>query len=566
MTVVINKMNGRAGIILGAVLCVLLLYFPWGAVLQTGIAVPEYAGWGLFGVWLLVMTVGSPLVFHRSPLLLLAVLLLSLPLWWTAAQGDLWHAVMRVLALWGGTLVLLWLGARPLPASQAFLTAQTVVAVGVVCALSVLVRLFLPALHAAWLPLAGGGWATGGFLQPDLMALFLATAIAAGLQLWLVKKTPLMLPLLVVLSLALTLCQSLVADAGVLMMVLVTLVVCARGLRRWLLGGVFAIVAGALVAWLLMGPLHLPVVRPMAWTMMAAIFRGCLVLIAHHPLLGTGYGSFEGQLPAGMAMAGLAGIHPHYTVTHPGNELLLWVTEGGMVAAVGLLLLLGWGAKLAFDVLRQARRVGGYGHEGSDGLGWLLCALPLALSCLVGSPWYQSPLHYLLFLVFTGVALARLTGPAREYHPGRGVSCGLKAAMAVAGVAALWFTLSGVGVAVGVQNARQSMARDVQGLVLARQVNPWYLPDEVGFALTVNQLQQFNQTRDLTLLPPAEAFLRGYLQRHPDPNVYSMLITLLDKQGRSAEAEAVYQEGQRRVPWDKRFAPDVDATAASPHQ
>ncbi|EPE7788944.1 O-antigen ligase family protein [Yersinia enterocolitica] len=562
-----NKTNGQVGIITGALLCLLLLYIPWGYILHTGIAVPEHAGWILFGLGFMAMAVHVRLAFYRAYLLLAGMLLLTLPLLWISADADIWRALTRVLALWTGGVLFFWLAARPLTAMQAEVTGRMIVVVGALCALTVLLRVFWPVGYTLWLPLAGTGWAAGGVIQPDLMATFLATALAVGLQAWLMRGRTLMLLVLFVLMFALALCQSLVGLAGIAVVAVMMLLLCARGLRRRLWGALLVLMAGGLTGGLVLTRLlHIPVIHPVDGALMVTVFRACFALLANHPFIGVGYGAFEGALPSGVLLAGAADLfHPHVVVAHPGNELLYWITEGGLVVLIGMVLLLAWGCRLVFGLYRQASRVGGYGHEGSDGLGWVLCALPVFLFCMVGFPWYGSPMHYLLFVVFIGMATARQAEPMKQYEPGRGVARSVRAVMLLAGVAVVWFALSGVWVAMGVQDARQTMARDVHTLVSAHQLNPWYLSDEVGFALTVNQLQQFSQTHDAALLPPAEVFLKAYLTRHPDPNVYSMLITVLDKQSNVQEAEAVYREGQRQVFWDNRFASEPAAVVSPQH-
>ncbi|MEH4267089.1 hypothetical protein POY11_30320, partial [Klebsiella aerogenes] len=73
------------------------------------------------------------------------------------------------------------------------------------------------------------------------------------------------------------------------------------------------------------------------------------------------------------------------------------------------------------------------------------------------------------------------------------------------------------------------------------------------------------QTGNVAVLAGTEPFFRDYLTRHPDPNVYGMYITVLDKQGKSDDAERVYQQGQHRVPWDARFTPDAVVSGSSQH-
>lgn len=566
-------LTGKNGAVAG-LLWVALLYFPWGKVLHTGVAVPEHLGWGGVGLGFLFMALRTPLVLYRSWLLIAGSLLLTLPLLWLSASADIWLATTRVAALWGGGLLLCWLGGRDVTRGETNVLARLVMLTGVLLALTVLFRHVAPGLFALWLPLAGGGWATGGYLQPDLIALWLAVSVVASLHLWLFRPGVWLAMALVLLMVSLTLSLRLSALACVAVVGLLMLLAAARGLRRRLLGGVALLLLAAGGTWLVMTRvLHQEAVFawPTGWAALPQTLRACLALLMAHPFTGVGYGQFAGSLPDGMQLAGLgAQWHPRFAMSHPGSELLYWGTEGGLLALVGMLLLLAWAAYLMVMLWRQSRRVGGYGHAGSEGQGLLFAALPsLLVTLTAGMPWYQSPLHYLLFIVLTGTAMAWLSEPKSVWQPSRLLALLSRGLLLVAGLAVLWFTLTGTRVALALQAAHQTNAKEVSALDAARRMNPLYMPDDVNFALAVHQLQQYSLTGDKALLAGTEPFFSDFLTRHPDPNVYSMYITVLDKQGKSDKAEQVYEDGQRRVPWDRRFAPDVPADApsspATPH-
>ncbi|MCT4737218.1 Wzy polymerase domain-containing protein [Raoultella ornithinolytica] len=549
----------------GALLCLALLYMPWGWILHSGTAVAEHAGWALVGILLLFAACQETVRLYRAWPLWAGGILLTLPLMWMPAQADTWAALTRAGALWIGGLLLVWVAGRTVTEQQTRRVFRLLVLIGAVCASGVYLRVYWPAGIERWQALTGGGWV----LQPDLMASFLAVAVAAALQYWLFRARLLTLVWLAGLMYALILCRSWPGLAGVVLVFMVMMLVCARGLRRRLLtAGLVLAVTGA-GAWYVQTGGRTDVAfltLPASWLLLVPVARACLALLMAHPLTGTGYGRFEGALPDGLNLAGeMATYHPHYVVSHPGNELLYWAVEGGIVAIVGLLLVLYGGVRTMVLLCRQAARVGGYGHAGSDALSGLVCALPVLLFSLCGTPWYQSPLHFLLSVLLPGMAIARLADsvPVKVCEPGGATSVLLCTLMLAVGAWLMWFAMTGTLVASGLQQARQSSGRDITALELAAGFNPWYMTDPVNFARTEHQLQQAGQTGNAAVLAGTEPFFRDYLIRHPDPNVYSMYITVLDKQGKYGDARRVYAQGQRRVPWDARFTVD-EAISGSP--
>lgn len=556
----LRHLTWKTGVLAGLML-IMLLYFPWGRALHTGIAVPEHLGWGLLGVLFLFLALRCPREFYSSRLLLAGGVLLTLPLLWMSGQADAWRVLTRLAALWSGGVILCWLGGRTSGEKDMHLLAAGVTFTGFVCAASVLFRVLFPNVFSLWLPLAGGGWATGGYLQPELMALLLATSLITALYLWLFRGRLMLLPVIAVLAFALTLCLRLFPLVCVAVASLMMLMAAARGLRRRFIVSLIVMLLAGGLAWeaLTQVSAQQPVLAwPTDRAMWLQTFRACLALLMAHPLTGTGYGDFAGSLPQGMQLAGLLATWKSRVVTeHPGSEWLYWITEGGVVALAGLVLLLAWGGRLHTALWRQSSRSGGLGQGGSEGLGLLYCALPLLLATLLTvAPGYASPLHYLLMMVLTGTAVSGL-----KVRNTCGATSGKGGALrtvlfTVTAVVVLWFSVSGTRVAISLQDARQTSGRDVTSLEHARRANPLYLPDDVGFAMAIHRLQQFSKTGDKTLLSGTEPFFRDYLSRHPDPNVYSTYITVLDKQDKTDEAEKTYQDAQRRVPWDSRFTPD----------
>lgn len=119
------------------------------------------------------------------------------------------------------------------------------------------------------------------------------------------------------------------------------------------------------------------------------IYKISLDLMSEKPLFGQGIGSFprvfQYAKPAFYQQNPNAKL-PQQMVSHPHNELLQWVVEGGITALVGILLF-AVGVMLA---LKQNGR--------SRGLAYFALLLPIALHTQVELPFYMSALHWFLFI------------------------------------------------------------------------------------------------------------------------------------------------------------------------
>jgi O-antigen ligase len=133
-------------------------------------------------------------------------------------------------------------------------------------------------------------------------------------------------------------------------------------------------------------------------------------LFKEKPLFGHGIGSFPRvfqQARPDFYTQHPEGKLPKQRVSHPHNELILWLVEGGIIAVAGM--------GLAFiGVVLALIRLGG-----SRGWSYLALLLPIALHMQVELPLYLSALHW--FILLTLMALPLLHG-VRQRSNGMTVS------------------------------------------------------------------------------------------------------------------------------------------------
>ncbi len=145
------------------------------------------------------------------------------------------------------------------------------------------------------------------------------------------------------------------------------------------------------------------------------MYRIAAELVVEKPVVGHGIGSFLrvwGQQTGSYHQRYPAAVLPAY-VTHPHNELVLWLIEGGLIAFLGILAIF-WVVLLALWRC-GANRAGAY----------FALLLPIGLHTLVEFPFYISSLHWFLwiFLIFmvlrhqTENKMVSLSKPAARLIP-----------------------------------------------------------------------------------------------------------------------------------------------------
>lgn len=124
------------------------------------------------------------------------------------------------------------------------------------------------------------------------------------------------------------------------------------------------------------------------------IYSHTIDLVKQKPIFGYGIGTFTKTWQN--TRSDFYEVHPeaylpNTVLTHPHNELLFWLFEGGVIALLALLLLIG----VVLNALRKQPASSRYIH--------LALLLPIALHTQVEVPFYVSSIHYFLFIYLLSV-------------------------------------------------------------------------------------------------------------------------------------------------------------------
>lgn len=371
----------------------------------SGLSLPQnLLAWGTMMLIILLTAAraavnGRLYVARFMPWAAVAVVLLMLPWLWTPSALWRQHALPRMAGIVGALLFTLAL-------CQVRLTDGLRRAVLAVVVVSTLIQA-AEAMMQAWLPDQSlrlmdfsGTSPYGIFQQRNLLGTWLATGFGATLYLsrtartrgralaWMLALYP--------LCTGIVLSQSRAGALGAIVMAVLSVTADISGLRHRPLAVLRRVVLfSSLVVWCVVISLwampsgeRADFSHPASTEQRLRILAGTAGMIAQHPLTGSGLGSFEAQFPQALAAAGLESLESD-TFTHPHNEVMYVMAEGGVTALCGLLLLAGiW---LWPVVGRLTRR------DGS----WLLplTGLPVVMHLMIEYPLYLSAPHLMLLLL-----------------------------------------------------------------------------------------------------------------------------------------------------------------------
>ncbi|ALL36697.1 polymerase [Serratia marcescens] len=549
-------------------LCVFLLFIP------LAIYIPNPGGIGLALPFNLLFYGGAALLlcvcWWATPLcrvvitptcraIITACLLLPViftrPEWQSAA---LW----RLAGLFAGAVFYFtWLQVC-MTARQRHAVLYLILSAAVVQALIVVLQLFAPQLSEFWVP-ANGGRALGIFQQPNVTASLIATGATLALAAFVLPGFQLLNPCterwrrralavaLVLLPMVLVWLQSRTGWlAGVLVLGLFALCFFRRYSQAVTMAFVLVVcgvIVAALVFWLAgdMGYASHAGSNQARYAMLSST----LTMIAEKPLLGWGYGGFEYsfqhfRLAQGLSTQGV-GI-----ARHPHNELLLWWVEGGIVALLGMLLLVWAGLELVARAHWRDKRTFACGKATSgEALALCIALLPIVLHCQTEYPFYLSALHWLVFLMLLAM-LDRLASP----RLGKGEKLTRwKYPMLALSLVGLWVMATGFYSGWVLTQAERSGLQEMRQVEALPGWASWIHDDRLQFDRQLAGLLAFNRSNDEHRLESYAQWAQAYLNRRIDKNVYANLLVILYRQQQYVRADELRREAALLFPFDRRF-------------
>ncbi|POT25280.1 Tat pathway signal sequence [Citrobacter freundii] len=262
------------------------------------------------------------------------------------------------------------------------------------------------------------------------------------------------------------------------------------------------------------------------WT----VLKTSLALFAERPWTGWGVGSFAAVF---LERAGPLGLS---SISHPHNELVLWLVEGGLVGLAGGQCFIASGFWLWLRGNRWRRAC-------------LVAALPVVIHMLTEYPVRQSTPHWLLLILLLRCADSPL----------KGVCMTLTSTSLIRGLALISFLVFTPLLLLSLRTQQQLTLAERQSAQwrLAEQlpVGGWLLATRYRFDVQMGYLQRYQRTRDARWLEAVRRWAPDYVRIHPDPNVSFTQILLALQQRDQVEAHRLamrfYQAypNDRRIPW-----------------
>ncbi|MRF61799.1 O-antigen ligase family protein [Citrobacter portucalensis] len=262
------------------------------------------------------------------------------------------------------------------------------------------------------------------------------------------------------------------------------------------------------------------------WT----VLKTSLALFAERPWMGWGVGSFAAVF---LERAGPLGLG---SISHPHNELVLWLVEGGLVGLAGALCFIAGGVWLWL-------------HGNCWRRACLVAALPVVIHMLTEYPVRQSTPHWLLLIL-----LLRCADSART-----GIRLALTSTSLIraAGFISLLTVAPLLLLTLHTQQQLTLAERQSTQWHLAEPlpVGGWLLTSRYRFDVQMGYLQRYQRTRDARWLEAVRRWAPDYVRVHPDPNVSFTQILLALQQRDLVEAHrlatrfCLIYPNDRRIPW-----------------
>lgn len=283
------------------------------------------------------------------------------------------------------------------------------------------------------------------------------------------------------------------------------------------------------------------------------MLRDTLKMISERPWLGWGYGSFEYnfqhyRLAQGLSTLGLG------VVRHPHNETLLWWVEGGIVAAIGILILIYAGIRLVWQVWQLSRQAQGLNRQVSiHSIALIFVLIPMLLHTQTEYPFMLSAAHWAIFILL----FAQLDRQVSTVAERRSLPPVLSAFLAgtIPAISLGVVVLSGFALHanLALTSVERNHLVDIEPARLAIRFDPWVNTERWHYDKHMHSLLVFNQTQDALQLEEYSYWAQDYLSRRIDKNVYANWLMITQYQQDIESHTRIRQEAHGLFPEDRRF-------------
>ena len=299
--------------------------------------------------------------------------------------------------------------------------------------------------------------------------------------------------------------------------------------RRQLTGLLLLLIGGVLIGGLVRHLFMLPFIDHdesvyTRWVVLANAWQMFLL----NPWRGWGVGSF------GWHYLRLFGGDFVTNMSHPHNEILLWMVEGGVAGLAATVMMLSGGLLLWLKGNAWRRAT-------------LVTALPVVIHLLTEYPLYLSTPHWLLLLTVLRCA-DKSAGGRLSVNMTTKLASGATVLLALAAVPVLVNTLAE-------QSRLTRLERSMQQQRLTLPVPPaaWLLYDRYRFDASMGSLQRYQASGDARWLRQFSDWSGDAMRVHPDPNVAFVQIRIALSGGDRTTAQRLLRTFAWYYPLDKRL-------------
>jgi len=311
------------------------------------------------------------------------------------------HAIPRILALIGGLLFLFSLHQFQLSKREAMQLLAVILVAVVIEACFGLVQFFLLEEGDWGGYIVGSSRPHGVFLQPNVMASFMATGLAIALFISVkneVFKNTLAFKSLIIFgifatSFLLVLLQSRTGYVASVAVILLISPFLYHKNKKQLAINLGIITISTLTAITCLDSSDTPIRGEEVYKnagVRDVIFLVSADMVKDEPLIGYGYGNFERSFIEHFNKYAIDSPEVGQTInnlSHPHNEVLFWIVEGGLIALIAFLF-------FTIGYICTWRQI-----PSRTGLAILVLILPILLHSQLEFPFYSSVSHWLVFLI-----------------------------------------------------------------------------------------------------------------------------------------------------------------------